>query len=121
MTMNAVHSKYTAFSLWPRESSYVFGSEILFNSSFCINCYYSTNINRGFEVDSSHNSSDIYFSHNVENARECLFCFNVKNLSYAIANAPLGKEKYLEIKKALLEQIRERLEKKKSLGFSVYG
>ncbi len=117
----SIKSENTVASFWPRNSKYIFGSSSTMSSSFCINCYYVENIKRGFEVDSSYNSSDVYFSHNVENVNDCMFCFNVKNLKNAIGNGELSRERYLEVKKKVLEEIADELEKKKDLKWDIYN
>jgi len=116
-----VHSKFCSYSFWPRDSNNIFGGNIVWNSSFGINVYYSTNLNRAFEVDNSLNSSDVYFSHNIENIREGMFNFNIKNLSYAIGNAKYEPETYRRIKSSLLEQIVDELEKTKNLRYDIYN
>jgi hypothetical protein len=65
--------------------------------------------------------SDCYFCHNCENCHDCLFCFSAKNLKYAVGNRELPKERYLELKKALLSRISARLEAKKDFGLSIYN
>ncbi len=116
-----VFSEKTAYCLWPRKSKYLFGSSAIYESEFCIRCFNSINIHRGFEIDFSRNSSDIYFSHNVENVIEGMFNFNVKNLSYAIGNVKYDPETYRRIKASLLEQIAGELEEKKDLKWSIYN
>jgi hypothetical protein len=116
-----VWSKYCGFCFWPRESSYSFGSSTVFDSSFCINSYYSTKVTRAFEVDSCTNCSDIYFAHNCENVHNSMFCFNVKNVRNAIGNAELPPEQYVKAKDALVEQIASELEKKKDFKWDIYN
>ena len=50
-----------------------------------------------------------------------MFTFNAKNLKYAIGNASIGPEKYRPLKKTLLEQITDELEKKKSFKWNIYN
>ncbi len=50
-----------------------------------------------------------------------MFCFNAKNLSYAIGNVQLQKEQYLRLKKIVLEEIAGKLEKEKQLDLSIYN
>ncbi len=114
-------SKYLAYCFWPRESEYVFGSVLLFSSGFCINCYYSTNLSRCFELDNCDSCSDCYFCHNCENLRDCMFCFNTKGKRYAIGNVELGKEEYERIKKLLLADISRRLDKTKRIERNIYN
>lgn len=110
-----------AYSYWPRESKYMFGSTLAFQSNFCINAYYSTNLSRAFEVDGSNNCSDIYFAHNCEGVRDSMFCFNAKNLKYAIGNSPLSMEQYKEVKAALLGQLANELKKNKEVPWSIFN
>jgi len=114
-------SKYLAYCFWPRESEYVFGSVLLFSSDFCINCYYSTNLTRCFELDNCDHCSDSYFCHNCENLKDCMFCFNTKSKRYAIGNVEVGKEEYERIKKLILGDILNQLGQKKKLSKSIYN
>lgn len=116
-----VRSKYSFYSFWPRDSSYVLGCFYTFSSQFCIKCYNSENLNRCFELSDCNNCTDSMFCHNCENLQNCMFCFNVKAKRYAIANVELGREKYLEIKKMIMNEIMEKLEKNKSLELSVFN
>lgn len=115
-----VHSKKCAYCFWPRESEYIFGSNTVWESSFCINSYYSKRLTRAFECDSCESCADSYFCHNSENMQDAMFCFNAKNKRNAIGNAEMQKEKYAEVKKSLLEQIASELEKNKNLKWDVY-
>lgn len=116
-----VQNKYCAYCFWPRQSEYVFGSVYLFSSKFCINCYYSSNLVRCFEVSDSNNCTDCYFCHNCENLDNCMFCFNVKSKRYAIANVEVGREAYIKIRKALIEDVTKKLEKEKWLETGIYN
>jgi len=49
-----------------------------------------------------------------------MFCFNIKNKSYAIGNVEVGKEEYAKVKKMLLAEIGRRLEKDKKLKLDIY-
>ncbi len=113
--------KLCACSTWPRESEHCFGGDVTFSSHFCLKCYNSSGLKRCFEVSDSYSSSDCYFCHNVENCAECMFCFNVKSKRYAIGNVEYPKEEYLKIKKRVLAQMVERLEKDKKLEWSIYN
>lgn len=116
-----VYSKYVSHTFWTRNSNDVFGCDTLFDSNFCINCYRSQKLSRCFEMDACRGCSDCYFCHNCENLRDSMFCFNAKNLSYAIGNAPLPSENYKSVKKMLLEQMAEELEKKKDLKLDIFN
>ena len=114
-------SKNTAYSFWPRTAECVFGSSMAFESSYCINCYNSENLNRCFEVDSSKSCSDSYFLHNCENVRSSLFCFNAKNLNYAVGNTEVGKEQLGKTKSLLLEWINGQLSNRKEVQLSIFN
>ncbi|MFA5050227.1 MAG: hypothetical protein WC501_04435 [Candidatus Micrarchaeia archaeon] len=121
---------YNAFdTFWLKNSAYVFsafgeglfGSYRLLDSKFCIHCYNVANITSCFEVDSAKNCSNSMFCHNAENLHDCLFCFNSKNLKYAIGNLEVGREKYLEIKKELVDRILENLDNKRDFEIDIYN
>jgi len=115
-----VRVKYSAFVYWLRDCENVFGSSDLFDSRFCIHCESSVNLSRCFEVDSSRACSDCYFCHNVEDCAECMFCFNAKSKRYAIGNVEYPKEEYLRVKKRVMAQMADRLEKDKTLQWSIF-
>ena len=114
-------SKNTAYSFWPRTAEFIYGSSMAFESFNCIHCYNSENLNRCFEADSSKSCSDAYFLHNCENVRESMFCFNAKNLTNAIGNAPLPAEQYRKIKSSIISQLADELEEKKSLKWGIFS
>jgi len=114
-------SKYSLYSFWPRQSDYMLGCYYTFSSQFCIKCYNSENLTRCFEMSDCTNCTDSLFCHNCENLSNCMFCFNVKAKKYAIANVEVGKEKYLEIRKKVLEELTSRLEKEKRLDLNIFN
>ncbi len=116
-----VYAKKCGYSFWPRESDHIFGSWCAWDSSFAIKAFHSEKVSRVFEVDNCKSCADLYFSHNCENVREGMFCFNVKNLNYSIGNAPLPKDQFGKFKSSVLEQICEDLEKKKSVKWDIYN
>ena len=115
------NTKYSAFSHFARNSEYMFGSTMSYACAFCVNCYNSNYIARSFEIDCSFSCSDCLFCHNAENCTECMFCFNVKSKRYAIGNVEYPKEEYLKIKKMMLAEISQKLEKDKKLDYSIYN
>lgn len=118
---HAYHIKRCAYSYYPRNSDAAFGCCYNIISNFCINCFYSEKIARCFEVDVCNNSSDLYFCHNVENIRQGMFCFNVKNLSYVIGNAEYSPSLYNKIRNSLIDQIADELERKKELRWRIHN
>ncbi|MCK4319875.1 hypothetical protein KAW38_04875 [Candidatus Micrarchaeota archaeon] len=116
-----LRAKNCGYSFWPVRSENMFGVDTVHDSLFCINVYNSSKLSRCFEVDSSRDCSDIYFSHNCEAVQDGMFCFNVKNLKHAIGNSKLSPDEYRKIKSSLLEQISSELEKNKTLKYDIYN
>jgi hypothetical protein len=50
-----------------------------------------------------------------------MFCFNAKNLRYAIGNAEVGKEQFERAKRLLLAEITGSLERTGDYERSIYG
>lgn len=120
-TSGLVYAKHCAYMFWPRSTEHSYGCEAMFDSSFCINCYYSQKLTRCFECDSCRSCSDCLFCHNCENVQDSMFCFNVKNMRYAIGNAEVGREEYLRVKKSVLVEIGNRLQKKHDFPLDIYN
>ncbi|MFA6489211.1 MAG: hypothetical protein WCT52_00855 [Candidatus Micrarchaeia archaeon] len=116
-----VYSKYCAYTMWPRSSEYIFGSDFIFSSKFCLKCYNSVNLSRCFEVSQSVSCSDCYFCHNCENVRDSMFCFNAKNLKFAIGNREYPREEYMRIKALALKEISGTLLRDKTYPYSIYN
>ncbi len=120
-TVCSAYSKCCAFTFWPQSSEYCFGCDIVFYSSFCVNCYHSNSLRRCFEMDSCSNSSECYFCHNCENLQNCMFCFNTKNKSFAIGNVEVGRDAYIRIRKQVLGQLAGQLEKTGKIGWDIFS
>ena len=116
-----VQIKDSAYDMWPRSTEHAFGCGVLFDSQFCMHCYQSVKLQRCFECDSCRDCSDSYFCHNCENVQNGIFCFNAKNLRYAVGNSEVGREKFLEVKKRLLEYLGARLKKEKKLELDIFN
>jgi hypothetical protein len=116
-----IKSKLCAYCFCPRSCDYTFGSNEGRHLSFCINCHYSVRLTRCVECDSCASCSDAYFCHNCENVHDSMFCFNVKNLRYAIGNVEVGREKYLEIKKMLLDEIGKKIAASGDFPLDIYN
>ncbi len=112
---NVAYSNYTLYS------ENMFGCKGVSHSSFCIHAYNSTAVNRCFEVDGCSNSRDLLFCHDCEGMSDCMFCFNAKNLRFAIGNVPLAPERYRQMKSVILAGIGSELEKTKGLKWDVYS
>ncbi|VVB57570.1 Uncharacterised protein [uncultured archaeon] len=120
-TVVAAYDKYCGYNAWPRSSENIYGSGLVFNSEYGFKCFDGLALKRCLEMDSCRECSDCYFCHNVENCQECMFCFNVKAKRYAIGNVEYPREQYLKIKKMVLAEIAEKLEKNKRLEYSIYN
>lgn len=115
------HSKYTSYTTWPRNSDYVSGCFNTVMSNFCLKCKSSFNITRCFEVSDSHNCIDCLFCHNCEGLDNCMFCFNTKSKRYAIGNVEIGRERYLKVKKMILDEIVAKVRADKRLEYGIYS
>jgi len=118
-TVMPVFSNYTAYSFWPRNSDYTFGSSTMFKSLGVIRSYNSDNIKRGFEVDFCRGSSDIYFSHNVENSSNVMFSFGLKSLHNAVLNTEFSETEYNRVKSNILDWVYTNLSSKHTLDLGV--
>ena len=116
----AIESKNCAYSFLPRNSEYIYGSDVVRKSSHCIKCFDSSRLNRCFQADISNDCSDALFIHNCENVRDSMFCFNAKNLAHAIGNAALPLEQYKGIKASLVSQMAGELEKKHDMKWDIF-
>ncbi|VVB58823.1 Uncharacterised protein [Candidatus Anstonella stagnisolia] len=50
-----------------------------------------------------------------------MFCFNAKNLRYAVGNVEVGQEEFMRLKGILLSYVQKELEKKKRLDLNVFN
>ncbi len=103
------------------DSEALFGVHRIVKSAFSIHVYNALNVQRCFEIDGAKNCADSYFCHNVEDLSNCMFCFNTKAKRYAIGNAEVGKEKYLEFRKKFSDYWVKQLESKGKLDFDIYN
>jgi hypothetical protein len=108
-------SKNIAYSQYLRLCENVFGTNEGGEGKFCIHCSILFKNTRCFELWNSPVCSDAYYSYGLENCNEAFFSFNAVGKNYIIGNLALPKEKYLSIKRKLLEELTERLEKEKAL------
>lgn len=117
----AIESKGCGYCYIPRNAEAVFGTYFSRQCSFIINCSKSVKLRRCLECDSCRDCSDCYFCHNCENVHESMFCFNAKNLRYAIGNAEMPKEEYVEVKARVLSELNAQLEKRGKAGESIFS
>ncbi len=115
------YSKKCAHDFWASHDEAVFGSCATFYSSFALKNFYSNDMMRTFECDGCKACADSYYLHNCENVRDSMFCFNAKNLTNAIGNAPLPAEQYRKVKASIVSQLADELEKKKDLKWDIFN
>ncbi len=108
-------SKYIYNSAMLKESNYIFSSSVAPQSSYSVASITTPISNRIFASLYIVSSSDVYYSSKINNSVEVMFSSGIMNKNYVIGNMVLARDKYNEIKKALLEQMREILEKNKKI------
>ena len=118
---NIPFGKDCAYCTWPRNSEHCYGSARVFESAFAIRCFNSQKLSRCIELDNCRECTGSYFLHNCENVHDSMFCFNVKNLKYAIGNAEVGKEAFEKAKMVLLAEIATNLDKTGDCKRSIYN
>lgn len=118
---NIPFGKDCAYCTWPRNSEHCYGSARTFMCSFVMRCFNSLKLSRCLECDCCRDCTGAYFCHNCENVHDSMFCFNAKNLKYAIGNAEVGKEQFEKAKKLLLAEIASSLEKTGDYKRSIYN
>lgn len=109
------YSRSVAYGYVVRYSESVFGSENVGQSGFVIRGFDIYGAKRMMECLHAYHSSDCIYSANLENCQECLFCFNLRFRKRSIGNLELPKERFDSLKAKLTAEIRETLEKNKSL------
>ncbi len=109
-------SKYVGYSIFIREGSeYVFGCGPLMNCKHVIRGLGAEKLQRCFEFCNMALCSDMYYTSDCIGCSECMFTFNQRSKRYCIGNLELSPDKYRQIKKKLLGELREYLKKNKSL------
>ncbi|MFH1470281.1 MAG: hypothetical protein ABIF01_00880, partial [Candidatus Micrarchaeota archaeon] len=113
-------SKYVALSAYVRSGSeYIFGSSPLLRGKYLIRVIGAENLTRAFETYVTTNSSDMFFSMYCHGCSHIMFSFNQKGKRHVIGNLELPKERYFELRKKLISESREHIEKHKSF-YSIF-
>jgi hypothetical protein len=113
-------SRRSAYCAHLDRSDAIFGSGMLMvDCSFCIRCHNCVKVTCSMDLDSCANCARCYFCHNCENVHDSMFCFNAKNLTYAIGNVEVGREQYMKAKKVLLDGIGGQLKKTGTAGIDI--
>jgi len=113
--------KYAAYSILGRLGEDCFGINGIGESAMCVKCCETFRLRRCFELWQSRSCSDCYYSHNLDDCQDCMFCFNAKNLKYAVGNVEVGRERFMALKAMVLEGIARELEGKKALRWGIYN
>ena len=98
-----------------KDSDYLFGCNVASKDEYCMRCHQFTFDARCFEVNICTSSSDCYYVYDCLGCKDAMFSFGQRNGMNMIGNYTLPKEKYLSLKSALLEQMRNELSAKKKL------
>ncbi|MFH1448756.1 MAG: hypothetical protein ABIG39_07895 [Candidatus Micrarchaeota archaeon] len=109
------YSKYVAHGYCMEYADSVFGSMNHGNCSQSARFANADFLRRCFEVYTAEECSGCYYSHNIYNSRDCMFCFNVRSMSQAIGNLKLSRDKYAAVKAKLVAEMAEELGKEKRL------
>ncbi|MCX8198280.1 MAG: hypothetical protein N3F07_03785 [Candidatus Micrarchaeota archaeon] len=112
-SMNVINSKYVAYSNGIRQSEAVFGCQLGGEVGFSIHSQIFFYSKRCFDAYLCFHSTDLYCCFNCRNCAEALFSFNQNSKRCMIGNLELPKEKYLALKRKLVGEIAEELEKKR--------
>ncbi len=104
-----IDGKYLAYVSISPQGEYSFGGNGVGTSKYCIHIYETFDCARCFELWNSRSCSDAYYVFNCDGCTEIFFCFNQYGKKHAIGNLSLQKEKYLQLKSKLIEEIREEL------------
>jgi len=94
-------------------SKYIFGCVNAPYSEFMLKCVRSAFSKRCFSGHLLTNSNDMFFCSNCNNCHEMLFSFNQRNKRHCIGNLELQKDKYLALKKKIVDEIKDELRKDK--------
>ena len=106
LSYNISNTEDVGYSISVKSNSkYVFNSTMVVD--WCDSVYNSHAVFNGFKIFYSkyiHNSNNIWLSTNLMNCSECIFCDNLENKSYYIANKQYTKEEYKKKKQEILSK-----------------
>ncbi|MFH1520810.1 MAG: hypothetical protein ABID61_04140 [Candidatus Micrarchaeota archaeon] len=107
--------KNIAYSQYLRLCENIFGTNEGGESKYCIRCCILFKNARSFELWKSASCTDCYYSFGLDGCNDAIFSFNLQGKSNIIGNLQLPKDKFQEIKKKLLSEMRKELIKNKKL------
>ncbi|MEW6528685.1 MAG: hypothetical protein AB1391_02235 [Candidatus Micrarchaeota archaeon] len=113
-------TKYIGYSSCLRDGSeHAFGSALSLRIKYVIKTAMADKITRSFETYLSTNSSDLFFCYDCRGSNHLMFSFNIRSKNYCIGNLELPKDKYMVIRKKLIDESREHIEKYKTF-YSIF-
>ena len=116
------YSKKCAYCNHAFQSEALFGcSTMMTESTFCIRCHNCVKTSYSLELDACKSCFRCMFCHNCEGLSDSMFCFNAKNLRYAIGNVEVGREEYMRIRQKVVAELLARLEKTGDIGMDIYS
>jgi len=115
MSAEMYNTKFSLFSERGRDSTALFGCAWGGENEFAFDLIEAGRTKRMFSVISAETSSDVYYSAGVISSQEVMFSFGVMGKTYVIGNRKLSVDNYMSIKKALLEQLRDKLKRDKKV------
>jgi hypothetical protein len=95
-------------------SKYAFGCQWFAKSEFMVQVHGAHTVKRAFEAYYVTSSSDAYFCYSCVGCHDLLFSLGQRNASYRIGNLQMQKGEYAILKKKLLAEVADGLERKKS-------
>lgn len=108
-------SKYLGYSCLIIYGEYLFGCNAQGESQFDIKNFETYRSIRSMEVLTVYTGADCFYVGNMQGCNNCMFSFNLRNKHYHIGNLAFSKDRYMELKAKLVEDIRETLRTKKDL------
>jgi len=115
---NVYNMKYGAYLSGMRDGEYVFGGTGFPGAQFAMRILEGIGAKRCFESYYATNIADMYYSFNCIGCSDCIFAFNLRSKRHCIGNLELYKDEYERLKRKLVAEMEEELQKKKRL-FSI--
>lgn len=115
-TQDVYDCKFVAYSSTLRFAEYIFGGNAIGEASqYNLKTFETYKNVRCMETIRNYDVADCYFTGSLENCTNCIFSFGQRSKHYVIGNNVLPRERYLELKVKLMEDMRETLKAKKTL------
>ncbi len=100
-----IYTKHSAYSFWPRDSTYSFGVQCTHDSSFVIRGYGGRDILRCFEIGNSNKVQDAFYSMALDGCKKCMFCFGLMGKNYHILNQQVTQGEYERVEQYLKDYL----------------